>query len=185
MKRLFCIIFILFVVFAVNGQTNKCTVKENIDVCKDTVVNKEDYYKLKDSTANLNKENEALLNSKASMQMRLNSLKVDEFLNIKDTSIFRSKFLILDETSIPARDREYYKLIKYIHDLNFVLNQKSEGSYSELLKMARENSDKASDIIKAIITSVREEVFSWLSESQVEYYRQLIKQYNELVESLN
>lgn len=181
MKKIACAFFTLFFAFVVNGQTN-CIERIKLDKCKDTVINKVKYYELLKTNEYLQRNNNTLSNSNYKIQERLDKLKVDEFLNIQDTSIFGSKFLSIDEASIPARSRVFYRLIKYIHDLNVVLNQ--NGSYSELLRTARENSSRASDIIDALITTVSEEVFSWLSESQVEYYRKLIDQSNELIETL-
>lgn len=181
MKKIVCVTFTLLFAFVVNGQPD-CMEKIKLDKCKDTVINKIYYHELLRTIESLQKNNNSLSSSNYKKQERLNKLKVDEFLNIQDTSIFGSKFLSIDEASIPARSRDFYRLIKYIHDLNVVLNQ--NGSYSELLRTARENSSKASEIIDTMITTISEDVFSWLSESQFEYYRKLIDQSNELIETL-
>lgn len=183
MKRIAIITFMLYAAFFVNGQTN-CTQRIKLDSCQDTIIHKEDYKKLFNSYISLQQNIESLSDYNTNLQIRLDKLRVDEFLNIQDTSIFGSNFLYIDTNSIPARSRDFYRLIHIIHDLDTVLNQKSVGSYSEMLKMAKENSDKASDIIDVIITTVDEKVFLWLSESQVAYYRRLINQYNELIETI-
>lgn len=183
MKKNLCFISMLFFASMVYCQT--CTIKVKMDSCKYTIINKDVYNNLQTSNSDLKKNYDNLLAEYAVIQTRLSKLKVDEFLNIQDTSIFGCNFIMFDENIIPARSRNFYKLIQNIHDLNAVLNQKSVGgTYSEVLKTAKENTDKAYSIINTIITTTSEEVFTWLSESQIAYYRQLINQYNELIETI-
>lgn len=175
--------FVLFVVVTANGQQTNCTEKVSLNKCNDTIVNKVEYIDLQNSFSGLQINYESISKKNAAMQTKLNNLKVEEFLNISDTTIFGSKFMNIEEASISARNRDFYMLIKNIHDLDCVLNQKSKGSYVEMLKQAKEISDMASRIIGNIAIT-NEQVFSWLSESQIEYYRLLVKQYNELIETL-
>jgi hypothetical protein len=46
---------------------------------------------------------------------------IDNFLNIQDTSIFKSKFVEFDLKNIPLRDRNDYLLIENIHTLDTLL----------------------------------------------------------------
>lgn len=185
MKNVILFAIMLLMALATNGQ--ECMDKIKVDTCKDTIISKEEYSKLLSVSKNMTAvtfSNNSLSNDNAALKARLKKLEVDEFLNIEDPTIFGSKFLRIDESKIPARSRDFYKLIRYIHDLNDVLNQRGEGSVTELLLKAKENAEKASSIID-IITTVDKDVFSWLSKSQTEYYRELINKYNELIESLN
>ena len=177
MKRIFYFSLMLFFAVSANAQ---CEVRITVDTCLYDTILVEEYYELQQSKREL----DSTIIQIESMQKRLQRLALDEFLNIQDTSIFGSRFLSVDVSSVHSRNREYYELIRHIHDLNVVLNQKGEGSYSMLLRKAKENSEKATAIIDTIITTVREEVFSWLSTSQYAYYRQLIQQYNELIETM-
>lgn len=155
----------------------KCKVEISIDTCGDTLIQKEYFHELMSRINLLDANCNSLGMKKASLERELADLYIDAFLNVQDTTIFGSKFLVVDETSLSARSRGFYKLIKNIRDLNDLLNKKSTPL--ESLKVP----DKAFTIITTINTT-NEETFSCLSESQVEYYRQLIQQYNDLVETL-
>lgn len=183
MKKIVFVVFVLLVSVMANGQQTNCTEKVSMNKCNDTIVNKVEYIALQNSFSGFQNNYDSMSKLNVALQTKLNNLKVEEFLNISDTTIFGSKFLSIDEASISARNRDFYMLLKNIHDLNCVLNQKSEGSYVEMLKQAKEISEKASHFI-GNIANTNEQVFSWLSESQVEYYRLLVKQYNELIETL-
>ena len=115
----------------------------------------------------------------------MRSLALDEFLNIQDTSIFGSKFQSVDPASLCARSRDFYNLIRLIHDLKCTLDPKVEGSTAEFLKKLKESSEKALHIIDSINSDVSDNVFSWLSQPQKAYYRALIEQYNDIINNVN
>lgn len=87
----------------------------------------------------------------------------------------------VDTASIPARSREFYVLIKKIHDLNCVIN--SQGSINEIIERLRGDFEIASDIIKDIL-AVNDNVFLSLSKSQKEYYFRLEDSYNQFYDML-
>lgn len=193
MKKIICANALLILVFAfiqckstvplpvddenIGGASKKCIVDTLMNTCRDTLIQKEYYHELMSHINELESTNSSLLGKNANLERKLKNLEIDAFLNIQDTTLFGSKFLLVDESSISARSRSFYILIKSIHDLNGLLNKKSTPI--ESIKVP----DRAFAII-SLINATNEETLSCLSDSQVEYYRQLIQQYNDLVEKM-
>lgn len=167
------------------ADNQRCQVKISMDTCRDTLIRKDVYDSLQNAIIDSREDYRVQTSEMGTLKRRIDELKIDEFLNIKDTTIFGSKFIEVKESNLHARNRSYYRLIKKIHNLNCILNQRNRTSLTdgEILKRAKINSERASAVIDSIIETDSETI-SWLSDSQVEYYRQLIKQYNDLVEAL-
>ncbi len=182
-KKQICFLFVLFIVVAVSGQN--CIKKTKVNKCFDTIINKEEFFKLQKKCSVLQEDTSIIRKQIDSLENRLEQLKIDEFLNLQDTSIFGSRFMSIDTNSIPKRSRAFYNLIKQIRDLNSVLNRKhKDAGIQELINEAGKTVEKAISIIDEINTGITPDLFSCLSDSQVTYYRRLIEQYNELVMDL-
>lgn len=111
----------------------------------------------------------------------------DKFLNIQDTTIFGSQFKNVPEDIIPVRSREYYLLIRDIHDLNELLTGIENMSISQLSSLGNQLS-KARHLIDEVNSFAQVEnrrITDYLSENQKQYFRDLVKRYNTLNASFN
>ena len=176
----------LLAALVAGAQTGKkSTVK--IDPARDTVVAKarlSDLQIAETQSASLRKSNDRLRDENKNLEGRLRALRVDEFLNLRDTTIFGSRFESVDMQKLPPRSRDFYTLVRSIHDLDNVLNAKVDAAPpAELLGMMRRNAEAAQDLLDAIYATDRR-VLSWLSPQQEDHLRRLTDKYNELVAAL-
>ena len=104
--------------------------------------------------------------------------KIDNFLNLKDTTVFGSNFIECEEQVHPQR-KDWYLLIESIRDLKNQLTINSTGDIFDVLETLNKNStlEKAQQKILIINTY---DCFDFLSEPQKQFYRQLIVRYNTL-----
>ena len=122
--------------------------------------------------------------------------RLNDFLDSKDSAIFDSKFTNLSQKQIEGlhpRDRNYYLLIRNIYNLRGILSnmdkKKSELVNSENWKDITEATKKQvlKDILQSehnkaetIVTDITENYSAevgYLSDSQLEYYRNLLNVY--------
>lgn len=108
--------------------------------------------------------------------------KIDEFLNIEDTTIFSDEiFLQLEEQDIHPRSYNYYCMIKDIRELGKGIQDVLQYKVEK-----KENLAKAllNDITKLIDNIYKYEEWDYLGEDQKEYYRRLERQYDKIYEQL-
>ncbi|MDR1383771.1 MAG: hypothetical protein LBJ67_08005 [Planctomycetaceae bacterium] len=175
-------VFIIGNAFAQGDKSLKCSSRE-VKVCLDTIIGKIEYEKLQHDTADLKKQVANL-----SAQLEECESEIGKFLTIQDTTIFSSKFLPMEVQSISALYRDYYSLIENIHDLNVLLNSKSEGNDVERIRNLQKNVEKARQkiiAISAFATDEKRRVFDFLSPEQKQFWQQLKVRYNEMVEIFN
>jgi hypothetical protein len=112
--------------------------------------------------------------------------EIDEFLNREDVAVFNTQFQNFAEQEIHPRSRDYYLLIKNIHDLDELLANIGKRNIAQLsqIKNELEKARLQIETIKSFITLERRKVTDFLSESQKEYYRSLVNSYNELYEQI-
>ena len=185
---LLCCLSVFFVgaLYAQKDKPEKEPKCKLIKVCPDTIIGKTEYARLQQELAVL--QGQPAATEASQLSPAIVKLDIDKFLNIQDTSIFCSNFQKLELDAIPARSRDFYSLIANIHELNHLLNSKTEGSDLERMRKARENLEMARKqivIINSFGTDERRRVFEFLSNEQRLYWRQLVTTYNEFASHFN
>jgi len=108
------------------------------------------------------------------LQKEQESSKIDNFLNLADTTIFGSKFQKIDVNKLHPQRRDWYSLIENIRELrkllppNISVEQLEMLKRNEILEQAQGKIDKINSF----------DCFDFLSEPQKQYWRELINRYN-------
>lgn len=197
MKRLrFLIIACGFIMFSYSSfaqdiptfmNPNK---NEKVKVQTDTILYKYQYEQMWQDLQKQKKDNTFLEEKVQSLERRIAQLddtEIDRFLNIQDTTIFGSKFKKIAVTSIPLRSREFFLLIQNIHDLNELLTEIENMNISQFSSVGIQLTEARLliDDINSFATIEKRRITDYLSEAQKQYFRDLVKRYNELNASLN
>lgn len=182
----------MFIVGNLSAQTNKndekekdkhfkCSEKE-IKVCADTIMGITEYSKLQQDAANLNTQ---LANFKKQLS-ETSKLSFDDFLNIQDVTIFGEKFQKIQLQEVPKRSKDFYSLVENIHDLNEILTNMESMNIGQLrtLKNNLEIAKEKIDLINSFTSYEKRKVTDFLTESQKQYYRNLVTRYNELYKTV-
>lgn len=111
--------------------------------------------------------------------------KIDQLLNREDSTLFSDTIFIgippADSLHIHPRSQEYYYLLRNIYLIRKGLDEINSMSYAQKDKAK----SKLNDILKKILWVKEQEkmyYYQYLSKSQREYFNDLIKKYNGLVE---
>ncbi|GHT29885.1 hypothetical protein AGMMS49574_07930 [Bacteroidia bacterium] len=174
----------------INSQTIEKQEKKEVDLaelpkwlkknpeCQDTIA------ALNDRVENLQKCIDNFKQEVTSLNWKLQAeqekSKIDNFLNITDTTIFGTNFQKVDVKKCHPQRCDWYLLIENIHDLKNLLtiNSASNDAF-EVLEMLKHNNtlEKAQQKIIEINSF---DCFDFLTEPQKQYYRQLVTRYNML-----
>jgi hypothetical protein len=99
--------------------------------------------------------------------------EIDKFLNLEDSSIFKDKFMKLEDNKIPPRSRSYYQLINKIHTLDDMLLKPD-------LTTIRTDLDTMGKLIDEIKPAK-----NLLPPPLLDYYKSLTKKYGEVYDQIN
>lgn len=164
--------------------------KEKVKVQADTILYKYQYEQILQELFSLREENDTIQRYARSLEDRIYHLEAedfDKFLNLQDTTIFGSKFQVLSLDLIPKRSVDFYILIQDIHNLNELLTAIENMNLSQLhivgnqLQEAKQKIDE----INSFAEIEKRKITDYLSEEQKQFFRNLVKRYNELYTSLN
>jgi len=164
--------------------------KEKVKVQADTILYKYQYDPILQELFSLKKENEIIQREVRSLEDRIAYLEgenFDKFLNLQDTTIFGSKFQALSLDLIPKRSMDFYILIRDIHDLNELLTAIENMNISQLHAIGDQlhKAKQKIDEINSFADFEKRRITDYLSEEQKQFFRDLVKRYNELYSSLN
>lgn len=163
---------------------------KKIKVQADTILYKcqydlilEDIEKLRTEKTRLEQTIQSLEKEKAQYE----KADIDKFLNLQDTTIFGSRFKNVSDDIVPIRSREYYTLIRNIHDLNELLTGIENMSISQLHTLGDQllRARHLIDEINSFAQVENRRITDYLSENQKQYFRDLVKRYNTLNASFN
>lgn len=163
---------------------------DKVKVQADTILYKYQYEPILQELFSLKRENDTIQLHAHSLEDRISQLEAedfDKFLNLQDTTIFGSKFQVLSLDLIPKRSMDFYILIQDIHDLNELLTVIENMNISQLhtigkqLHVAKQKIDE----INSFAEIEKRRITDYLSEEQKQFFRDLVKRYNELYSSLN
>lgn len=163
---------------------------EKVKVQADTILYKYQYESILKELHKLRKDNAGLIQNVELLKERIVQLTendIDIFLNIQDTTIFGSKYQKYSMGSIPKRSSEYYLLIQKIHDLNNLLTGIENMNISQLSSVENQlmEARRLIDDINSFATLEKRKITDFLSEEQKQFFRNLVKRYNQLNASLN
>lgn len=112
---------------------------------------------------------------------------LDDFLNMRDTSVFGVEFMVFPMDLIAPRSKDYYLLIQDIHDLSLLMDEIEGGSISQLsdIKDKLPEAMELIDKINSYASIENRKITDFLSEVQKQYFRDLVDRYNKLDELVN
>lgn len=166
---------------------NKNTVKKlDVNVVTDTIIGKSEYKSMMEELGQL-RDSLVLLNEETfSKDEKIRSLQksgVDDFLNIQDTTIFGSRFLVTSIDKVALRSKKFYSLIQDIHNLNQLLVEVENMKVGQFSTAGAQltNVGELIDKINSYASIENGKVTDFLTEEQKQYYRDLVERYNKLV----
>jgi len=156
---------------------------KTIKVCPDTIVGYKQYTK---DTTGLKRQIRDLQQLTTETHELPVKNEIDYILNINDISIFTSGFKCIPLEEIHPRSRDYYSLIKNIHDLRDLLTSIDGKS---IVQLSQIKTDLAQvrlliDTINSFATTDKRKVADFLTEPQKQFYRSLVDHYNEIYKQI-
>jgi phosphopantetheine adenylyltransferase len=185
-----------------NVKSFKCSSKL-VRVCPDTIIGLTQYIRdttlLHEQIRNLKKQPVKKQDIPAPVE-KFNP-ETDKFLNVEDEAIFTSRFknYLLEE--IHPRSRDYYLMIKSIHDLSdYLMNTEKILSNSNIEKVVKDMNLPRETVTLLLQESAKKELkkaeqklddiipfakyVDSLSAQQKQYYRMLKDKFNELYKQI-
>ena len=102
--------------------------------------------------------------------------EIDKFLNIQDESIFTDRFLNEQIEQIHPRSKDYYLLIKNIHNLGTLLSEVQKMTFGQR-SQARVKLAEAKELID-IINKTNDLLINYLSKMQKSFFVNLVNEYD-------
>jgi len=163
---------------------------DKVKVSADTILYKYQYMPIVNEKCSLQQIVNELTEQILSLNQQISKceqIDIDKFLNIRDTTIFGSNFIRLSEDSIPISSRDFYLLIKKIHELDRLLSEVENMSLSSILSSQKElkSAKQQIDEVNLFSKCERHSVTDYLSESQKQFFRDLVTRYNNLLRVLS
>jgi hypothetical protein len=112
--------------------------------------------------------------------------EIDKFLNREDQTIF-TDFQQFPYNEIHPQRREFYQLVKSIHEFDDLVAKTGNLKANQFsqIKQNLAHAEEINSLIKMYATDEKGKLYYLLTETQKEYYRNIVKTYQKLLEDYN